>query len=207
MPFARSLPMLVFATFALAAPAAAVPVTYEIDPTHTFPSFEADHMGMSVWRGRFDRTRGRVVLDKAAGSGEVSLTIDMASVDFGLDALDREMAKPPYFDTARHPTATYAGRLAGFVDGEPTRVEGALTFRGVTRPVALQIRSFKCMPHPLFKRDWCGADAYATIDRADFGMDAGREWGFSMQVALRIQVEAIAVAADAQDAGPQDPAR
>lgn len=175
-----------------AAPAAARPVTYEIDPTHTYPSFEADHMGMSVWRGKFNHTSGQVLFDKDAGSGHVSLTVDMASADFGLDALDAEMAKPQYFDTARHPTATYEGALAGFIDGKPTRVDGTLTFRGVSRPVTLEIRSFKCMPHPMFKRDWCGADAYATFNRADFGMDAGRDWGFRMEVALRIQVEALA---------------
>lgn len=187
----RILPLLLAALAAL--PATAKPVAYDIDPTHTFPSFEADHMGMSVWRGKFNHTTGRVVLDRDAGSGDVALTIDMASVDFGLDALNTEMAKPEYFDTTAHPTATYAGKLAGFVDGKPTRVDGTLTFRGVTRPVTLEIRSFKCMPHPLFKRDWCGADAYATIDRAAFGMDAGKDWGFRMDVGLRIQVEALAV--------------
>jgi polyisoprenoid-binding protein YceI len=185
----RLLPVLLALT---ALPAVAAPVTYEIDPTHTFPSFEADHMGMSVWRGKFNHSTGKVVLDKVAGSGSVSITIDMDSVDFGLDALNTEMAKPAYFDTADHPTATYEGTLAGFVDGKPTRVDGTLTLRGVTHPVTLDIRSFKCMPHPMFKRDWCGADAYATIDRADFGMDAGKDWGFRMEVGLRIQVEALA---------------
>lgn len=190
MPRHRLLPFLLAA--ALALPAAAQPVTYKIDPTHTFPSFEADHMGMSVWRGKFNHTSGDVVLDKAAGSGSVSVTVDMASVDFGLDALDTEMAKPAYFDTARYPAATYAGKLAGFVDGKPTRVEGTLTFHGATHPLTLEIKSFKCMPHPIFKRDWCGADAYGTFDRAAFGMDAGKDWGFRMDVGLRIQVEALA---------------
>jgi len=33
----------------------AEPVTYEIDPRHTFPSFEADHQGgVSVWRGKIE---------------------------------------------------------------------------------------------------------------------------------------------------------
>ena len=184
------LPVLLATSIAL--PAAAQPVTYEIDPTHTFPSFEADHMGMSVWRGKFNHSTGTVVLDRTAGTGSVSITVDVRSADFGLDALDTEMAKPEYFDTAHHPTAVYAGKLAGFVDGKPTRVDGELTFRGVTRPLTLEIRSFKCMPHPMFKRDWCGADAYATFDRAAFGMDAGKDWGFRMDVALRIQVEALA---------------
>ena len=175
----------------VAAPAFAEPVSYEIEPDHTYPSFEADHMGVSVWRGKFNRTTGEVTLDKEAGRGSLKVEIDLSSIDFGHDALNGEMAGPKYFDTARHPTATYTGTLAGFVDGAPTRVDGELTLRGVTRPLALEIKSFKCMPHPMYKRDWCGADAYATFDRAEFGLDAGRDWGFDMDVALRIQVEAI----------------
>jgi polyisoprenoid-binding protein YceI len=190
MPSRRLLPVILATAITL--PAVAQPVTDKIDPTHTYPSFEADHMGMSVWRGKFNHTSGQVVLDKAAGSGSVSVTVDMASADFGLDALDAEMAKPEYFDTAAHPTANYTGKLAGFVDGKPTRVDGTLTFRGVSRPLTLELKSFKCMPHPIFKRDWCGADAYGTFDRAAFGMDAGKDWGFRMDVGLRIQVEALA---------------
>lgn len=180
-----------FALFA-ALPALAAPVNYEIDPDHTFPSFEADHMGMSVWRGKFNRTTGTVSLDTEAGTGTLAVEIDMDSIDFGLDALNKEMPKPEFFDTARHPKATYKGRLDGFVDGKPTKVVGELTLRGVTRPVTLDLKSFKCMQHPMFKRDWCGADAYATIDRSQFGIVAGKDWGFSMDVGLRIQVEALA---------------
>lgn len=192
MSFAKVLPVLLSALVAL--PAVAGSVTYEIDPAHTFPSFEADHMGVSVWRGKFNRSSGQVTLDKAAGTGTLAVDIELASIDFGYDALNESMAKPEYFDTARHPTAHYTGKLAGFVDGEPTQVVGTLTLRGVTRPVTLEIKSFKCMPHPIFKRDWCGADAHATFDRAAFGIDAGKDYGFDMDVALRIQVEAVAVA-------------
>jgi len=141
-----------------------------------------------------------VVLDKAAGTGTLAVDIDAASIDFGQDELNALMAKPDYFDMAGHPTARYTGKLAAFVDGKPTRVDGTLTLRGVTRPLTLEIRSFKCMPHPIFKRDWCGADAHATFDRAAFGIDAGKDFGFDMGVALRIQVEAVAEA-DGGDAG------
>lgn len=174
------------------ASAMAGPTVYKIDPDHTFPSIEADHMGMSVWRGKFNRTTGQVTLDKAAGAGTLSADIDLGSIDFGQEALNALMAKPEFFDTARQAKATYTGTLAGFVDGKPTRVEGTLTLRGVTHPVTLAIKSFKCMPHPMLKRDWCGADAYATLNREDFGIVAGKDWGFSMEVGLRIQVEAVA---------------
>ena len=69
--------------------ASAAPVSYKIDPAHTFPSFEADHMGISVWRGKFNTNSGTVILDKAAQTGTVDITIDTASVDFGLDALNK----------------------------------------------------------------------------------------------------------------------
>jgi polyisoprenoid-binding protein YceI len=163
---------------------------YTIDPQHTFPSFEADHMGMSHWRGKFNRSSGSVLLDKAEGKGSVEVEIDVASVDFGLDALNTAATGKELFDTAKYPKATYRGELADFVDGAPTRVRGQLTLHGVTRPVELRITRFKCMPHPLSKRDWCGADAEASFDRSQFGLDAGKDYGFDMTVALRIQVEA-----------------
>lgn len=177
---------------ALLAPTAqAAPALYTIDPTHTFPSFEADHMGLSVWRGKFNKSSGTVTLDKTAGSGEVDITIDMDSIDFGLDAMNAKARGDGMFDTTQFPLATYKGQLAGFVNGAPTQVVGRLTMHGVTRPLTLQIQSFKCRPHPMYRRDWCGADALATFQRDDFGVDTGKEYGFKMDVTLRIQVEAV----------------
>jgi len=166
--------------------------TYVIDPAHTYPSFEADHLGgLSTWRGKFDRTSGKVTLDKAAGTGSVDVTVEMASADFGLPAMNDAARGKDLFEVSKYPTAIYRGQLAGFVNGAPTKVEGSLTLHGVTRPLELSIKSFKCMPHPLNKRELCGADAYAVFKRDDFGMDAGKTYGFNMDVTLRIQVEAL----------------
>ena len=96
-----------------------------------------------------------------------------------------------WFDTAKFPTATYTGTLADFVDGRPTRVVGTLTLHGVSKPLELKIGRFKCIPHPIFKRELCGADATGTFNRSDFGLNAGKDYGFNMDVALRIQVEAL----------------
>jgi len=177
---------------ALILPAQAAPVTYTVDPTHTYPSFEADHMGMSSWRGKFDRTSGTITLDRAAGTGRVDITVDATSIDYGLDAMNTAAKGAELFDVQKYPTATFKGTLEGFANGAPARVVGTLTLHGVSQPVTLEIRKFKCATHPMLKRDWCGADAYATIDREAFGMDAGKAWGFDMDVGLRIQVEAVA---------------
>jgi len=181
---------LLAAALSLSATAVAAPVVYEIDPTHTYPSFEADHMGVSVWRGKFNRSSGQITLDRKAQAGSVEVVIDTASIDYGLDAMNDEARKDTLLDTAKFPQATYKGALADFRDGAPTRVKGELTLHGVTRPVDLTIKRFKCIPHPLNKREMCGADAYGDFQRDAFGMDAGKEYGFDMTVSLRIQVEA-----------------
>ncbi|GAA0752342.1 YceI family protein [Ideonella azotifigens] len=181
-----------FAAASLAAGAHAAPVRYEIDPSHTYPSFEADHLnGLSVWRGKLNSSAGEITLDKEAGTGTVTVRMDAESLDFGLDAMNKAARGDMLFDTAKYPSITYVGKLVKFVNGAPTAVEGELRLHGVARPVALVINSFKCMPHPMFKREVCGADALAVIQRDEFGMAAGKDYGFKMDVTLRIQIEAI----------------
>jgi len=178
-----------FATAAVAAP-----VTYNVDPEHTHPSFEADHFGgMSVWRGKFNENSGTIVLDKEAKTGTVDITIDTSSIDFGLDKLKTHVtgSDPGMLDVAKFPTATYKGKLVDFKDGAPTKVQGELTLHGVTKPVTLTIRSFKCMTHPMKKTEFCGADAAGTFSREDFGVSWGKAFGFKMDVKLAIQVEAV----------------
>jgi len=188
IPFSRAL--LAAALSLCAATAVAAPNVYEIDPAHTYPSFEADHMGISVWRGKFDRSSGEITFDREAQTGSVNVVIDTASIDYGLDAMNAEARKDTLLDAAKFPKATYKGTLVDFRDGAPTRVKGELTLRGVTRPVDLTIKRFKCIPNPMNKRELCGADAYGDFQRDAFGMDAGKDYGFDMTVSLRIQVEA-----------------
>ena len=187
-PFAAAAAAVLFA----ATTAQAAPVTYNVDPMHTYPSFEADHMGISTWRGKFDRTSGSITLDRAAGTGSLTMVVDMKSADFGLEAMNKSAKSKELFDVAKYPKATFKGTLEGFTNGVPARAVGTLELHGKTNPVTLDIRKFKCMPHPMFKREVCGADVYTTLDREQFGMDAGKAYGFSMAVDLRIQVEALA---------------
>ncbi len=174
--------------------------TYLIDPDHTFPSFEADHMGISFWRGKFNRSQGSIVFDKAAQTGSVDVRVDVTSADFGNDKMNEAAQGEMLFEGAKYPEARYRGRLAAFSDGKPGEVVGEFTLHGITRPLTLKILRFNCLPHPMLKREVCGADAEATFQRDEFGMAAGKEYGFDMAVKLRIQVEAIAEAQPGQAA-------
>jgi polyisoprenoid-binding protein YceI len=172
--------------------AIAAPVTYNVDPNHTHPSFEADHFGgLSIWRGRFDTNSGTIVLDKEKSSGTVDITIDTTSIDFGHPKLNEHTKSAEMFDVEKYPTATYKGTLAKFKDGAPTEVDGQFTLHGVTKPLTLKINQFKCMPNPMTKKEVCGADASATLNRSDFGINYGDKYGFKQEVKLQIQVEAI----------------
>jgi polyisoprenoid-binding protein YceI len=171
--------------------AVADPVTYQIDPAHTYPSFEADHFGgLSVWRGKFDRSSGTVVLDKQKGTGTVDVTVDTSSIDFGMPKLNEHAKSAEMFDVAKYPSATFKGTLVGFKDGAPTQVQGDFTLHGVTHPLTLTIKQFLCKPNPMDKKEHCGADASATFNRADYGISYGDKYGFKMDVKLAIQVEA-----------------
>jgi polyisoprenoid-binding protein YceI len=172
--------------------ASAAPTTYNVDPDHTHPSFEVDHFGgLSTWRGTFKKTSGTVLIDTAAKTGTVDVVIDTATVDFAHDKLNQHVSSPEMLDVAKYPTAEYKGQFAEFANGTPKTITGNLTLHGVTKPVTLTINSFKCIEHPMLKKQVCGADASGRFNRADYGVNYGQQYGFNQEVLLHIQVEGI----------------
>jgi polyisoprenoid-binding protein YceI len=171
--------------------ALAAPVTYKVDPAHTYPSFEADHMGgVSKWRGKFNSSSGSFTLDKEAKAGTVDITIDVASLDFGNEKLNEHALKEPaMFDVAKFPTATYKGKVSKWGANGPQEISGDLTLHGVTKPVTLKVNSFTCKQNPMSKKEVCGADAETTFNRGDFGVNYALQMGFKPEVTLRISVE------------------
>jgi len=166
---------------------------YTIDPNHTYPSFEAPHIaGISLWRGKFDRSSGTVTLDRAARTGTINITIDTSSIDFGHEKMNTHAKSADMFDVEKFPSATYEGSSIEFSGDTPVAVHGKLTLHGVTRPVDLKIASFKCIMHPMLKREVCGADASTEIDRTEFGIGYGIPQSIpDGKVRLAIQVEAL----------------
>lgn len=180
--------MAIAATLSTAAFAA--PETYTMDGTHTFPRFEYSHFGYSTQLSRFDKTTGTVTLDKAAKTGAVDVTIDATSVNTGYPLFNQHIQGEDFFDTAKYPTITYKSTKVNFDGDKPASVEGNLTIKGVTKPVTLTVTSFHCMPHPMLKKDACGANATATIKRSEF--NAGKYAPYvGDDVKLTIAVEAI----------------
>ncbi len=177
-------------TMSLSTTALAAPETYVIDGKHTLPRFEYSHFGYSTQLSRFDNASGKIVLDRAAKTGSVDVVIDAKSVNTGSALFNEHIQGEDFFDTAKYPSITFKSNILKFDGDKLVAVDGKLTVKGVTKPVTLNVTSFHCMPHPMLKKDACGANATAKIKRSEF--NAGKYApNVGDEVTLVIPVEAI----------------
>ena len=175
-----AIPALLFPLCTLAAP-----LNYTIDPVHSFPSFTINHLGMSNIAGRFDKMSGKIVLDQAAKTGSLDVKIETASVNtgdarhepgspaakaYGPRSRDEHLRTADFFNSAEFPDAVFKSTQLHFNGENVDSIEGNLTLVGVTKPIKLQVVSFKCAPNPFTKKPMCGANAEATIKRSEFGI-------------------------------------
>jgi polyisoprenoid-binding protein YceI len=177
-----------FATFAGAAFAA--PETFTIDASHSAPRFDYNHLGFSNQSHRFDSIAGKIVLDRAAKTGSVDVTIDAKTVNTGYAKFNEHIQAEDFFHTAKYPTITFKSTKVMFEGDKPSKVEGNLTMKGVTKPVTLAVTAFHSGPHPIAKKDAIGGNATVKVMRSEFNM--GKNAPFvSDEVLLTLPIEAI----------------
>ena len=181
------------------AQAIAAPEEFNIDPAHTYPGFAVRHLGISTQRGRFDKTTGKIVLDRDASQGSVEIAIDTTSISTGSPQLDRVLRAEDFFDVEKHPRITFKSRTVEFERGVLRSARGDLTMLGVTRPVTLSIEHFGCTQLPFLVRTTCGADMSTTLSRSAFGMGAFMAF-IGDEVRIMIQVEAVRLEPPAEPA-------
>jgi polyisoprenoid-binding protein YceI len=170
--------------------ALADPEVFTIDSNHTFPMFEATHFGISTQRGRFDKTTGKIVLDREARSGSIEVTIDTASISMGFDTWNKHMKGEDFFNVEKFPSMTFRSRRLLFEGDKIVGADGDFTLLGVTKPLRLKVAGFACTEHPILKKPYCGAEVTAEIMRSDFGMSKGIPF-VGDSVRLMAPVEAI----------------
>ena len=175
----------------LAGTAYAAPANYAVDPTHTFVTFEIDHFGTTTNRGRFDKKEGTVQFDRAGKTGKVEISFDATSINTGTTAFDKHLQSEDLFNAAKYPTLKFVSDKFSFDGDKVQSVSGQLTLLGKTQPVTLKANKFNCYDNPMLKREVCGGDFEATIDRTQWGMVYGVDWGFSKNVRVLVQIEAV----------------
>ncbi len=163
--------------------------SFTIDQSNTFPSFEVGHMGFATQSGRFNRTRGMVVMDEQKKTGKVDISIDANSIDTGIGPLDEALRKLDFLNVAQHPTLTFNSSQFRFNNDQLVAVDGTLTMLGVTRPITLSVTHYQCGMDAASGRFVCNVDAVASFKRSDHGMTAYIPM-VSDDVKLRIKVKA-----------------
>jgi polyisoprenoid-binding protein YceI len=187
----------VLAAAVLPLSAFANPVTYVMDPIHSVPHFMVNHLGMTMIHGRFDRgMTGKIVFDPAAKVGALEVRIPTSTVSTGdakrtdgARSRDEHLRSADFFNVAEFPEMVFKSTKFNFSGENVESIEGTLTLVGVTKPVKLNLSSFKCGPHPFSKKPMCGAYAEGSIKRSDFGMKFGVP-AISDEVKLAISIEA-----------------
>ena len=182
-------PLIAASLIAAATGAEAAPETYVFDTTHTYPNFEIGHLGYSVRRGWFEKTAGRVTIDREKGIGELAVEIDAASINTGFGPRDDFVRsdKFGFLDVAKFPKILFKSRQFAFAGQQLNRISGDLTIKGVTRPVELEVASLRCGEHPVSKKAMCGGEARTVINKSDFGEFGGRMLGEQIRLTLEFE--------------------
>ena len=194
MPTALPHPLRLAACTLLLAAAAqdspAEPVTYGLEPSHTFVYWEVVHMGTSTSRGRFDKLEGNVSFDAKDKALDLSITVATDSISTGAAPFDAVLKGASLLNTKEHPQAWFVARRATFEGEVPKQVHGEFTLRGVSQPLTLRATRWRCGLNPLFQREVCGGDFETTLKRSDFGMTLALPL-VADEVKLLVQVEGV----------------
>ena len=178
------------ASAAIVAMGAAAQETYNIDPVHSQPNFEVQHMGFSLQRGSFMKSSGKVTIDRAAKKGSIDVTIDATSIRTIDPRLDTHVKSPDFFNVEKYPTITFKSTDLVFDGDRVVEVNGELTLLGITKPVVLKVTNERCGEHPINKKPMCGAEATTTVKRSEWGMKYGLPRAVGDDVRIVIPIEA-----------------
>src|SRR5712672_4137873 len=123
----------------LSMPGTAATSSWQIDPNHSAAQFAVRHLAISTVRGAFTKVSGTVQLDdKDITKSSVDVTIDTASVDTRVEARDKDLKSPHFFDVEKYPTIEFKSKRIVSAGGK-LQVIGDLTIHGATREVTLDV--------------------------------------------------------------------
>ena len=149
------------------------PGKYVLEDTHAYLSFSYSHLGLSNPQIQFTDFDAELELDgNNMAQSAVSITIDAASIDTTVPALDEELRGADFFDVANNPYITFATTAYAETSDSTGRLTGDLTVLGVTRPVTLDVTINSASMNPLNRREMIGVSASGKINRSDYGLTA-----------------------------------
>ncbi|MEO5632245.1 YceI family protein [Gaiella sp.] len=136
--------------------------TWQVDPVHSTVEFSVKHMVVANFRGGFD------AFEVTVDEGGIRGTVDVSSVRVSEPNLTGHLLAPDFFDAERHPRLSFASNAIS-IAGDEVVVDGELTLKGVTRPVAIK----GSVGGPVTSFDGSsriGLELETVIDRTAYGL-------------------------------------
>lgn len=184
-------PHLLVAAGLLAAGTASAEI-YQLDPNHTRVGFGVRHMTVSTVRGEFHEVASQIDVDEAdMTKSSIAVTLQVASIDTGVEDRDNHLRSPDFFDATTHPQITFTSKSIANAAAGQYVVTGDLTIRGVTKQVELPVTVGG--PIDLGDSLRMGVSGELTINRKDYGVSWSRlldNGGLVVGDDVRIELEA-----------------
>jgi polyisoprenoid-binding protein YceI len=158
-------------------PAQAKPEKYVIDPEHFSIAMQIRHIGYFDLIGLFTEGAGSFTFDETKPDvSDIRVTIKTASFESGHEKRDAHVRSADFLNAKEFPEMVFVGKSTEKTGDRTGKIHGALTLRGVTRPLTLDVTWVKSGEYPigggLFggKPYVTGINARGTLKRSDFGM-------------------------------------
>ena len=166
----KHLSLLVGAVALISPLAIAQTSTWVPDKAHSEVTFSVLHLSLANVRGRFGNIGGSIVWNESdITKSTVNVTIDVSTVDTGVEQRDSDLKSPNFFDVAQYPTASFVSTKVTKSGNELT-VAGDLTVHGVTKPVVLKVEGPTGPVPGMDKKPHSGFSATTTISRSAFNI-------------------------------------
>ena len=168
--------------------------TWTLDPSHSELSFSVKHLMISKVKGTFGTFDVTIVTAENPADSTITATIDVASVNTGVEVRDQHLRTSDFFLVEEHPTMTFTSTgIAGDLASGDFEITGDLTLRGVTQPVTLK-GEFGGIATDGYGNTKAGATATAKINRLDFGV----AWNAALEAGGATLGDEVTITADIQ---------
>lgn len=150
----------------------AISGAYQAESGHRYITFSYMHQGLSRphlrWRD-WDASLDWNAEEPTASS--ISVDIDAASIDSGVDEFDGHLRSAQFFDVENHPRITFTSTSLTKTDDTTGTLTGDLTIKGITKSVTLDVTLNNGFFDARGNQYKIGFSATGSVKRSDFGVD------------------------------------
>ncbi len=147
----------------------ATPAKWVIDPTHSEVQFKVKHLVITTVTGQFGQFSGEATASDDFSDAQVTFEAEINSISTNNEARDGHLKSEEFFAADQHPKLSFVSTGISKKGDEAFVLNGDMTIRGVTKPVALDVEYGGTVVDP-YGQTKAGFEVKGKINRKDFGL-------------------------------------